>query len=165
MNDFRSSLTAVAEPPSLNQRATIGKSSPGGEDTGEGELNSRERSERHFLCCSFVGELNHRGRQSALIEVGRTPCPALPPCPSRTFENSQQHARVIYGWVRGPQQTQSPAGTAETLLRFAGINNRSGGPEPSLFHSFQNSASRHVWPAPLRFKTLPAKSKPVGRVN
>jgi exodeoxyribonuclease VII small subunit len=45
--------------------------SPGGEGRGEGEL--------------------YRGRQSALIEVR--------PYPFGTFENSQQHARVIYGWV------------------------------------------------------------------
>jgi len=33
--------------------------------------NSNERNERHFMCCSFPGELNYRGRQSALIKVGR----------------------------------------------------------------------------------------------
>jgi hypothetical protein len=41
---------------------------------------------------------------------------ALRPCPSGTFDNSQQHARVIYGWVHRPQPTPSPTGTAETLL-------------------------------------------------
>src|ERR1700733_3797169 len=66
---FQSQLTGVAEPPSFNQRSTTEISSPGGEETGEGELNPRERGERHFLCCSFVGELSHRGRQSALISV------------------------------------------------------------------------------------------------
>jgi hypothetical protein len=44
----------------------------------------------------------------------------LRPCPSGTFENSQQHARVIYGWVYRPQQIQSPEGTAETLFHLAG---------------------------------------------
>ena len=34
------------------------------------------------------------------------------PCPSGTFENSP----VIYDWVHRPQPTQSPGGTAETLL-------------------------------------------------
>jgi hypothetical protein len=45
--------------------------SPWGEGRGEGELNFRERSERHFLCCSFMGELCSRGRQPALIKVSR----------------------------------------------------------------------------------------------
>jgi hypothetical protein len=36
------------------------------------------------------GEL-YRGRHSVLIE--------LRPCPSGTLETTQQHARVIYGWV------------------------------------------------------------------
>jgi hypothetical protein len=58
----QSPLAGLAELPSSNQRATIGKSSPGG---------SNERSECHFACCSDVetgeGELYHRGHQSALI--------------------------------------------------------------------------------------------------
>ena len=57
----------VAEPPCMDQKSVAGMSSPEGEETGEGELNSRERSERHFLCCSFVGELFFRGRQPVLI--------------------------------------------------------------------------------------------------
>jgi hypothetical protein len=68
MIDFLSSCAGLAELPSLNQRATMGKSSPGGEDTGEGELNLREHGERHFLCCSFMGELYH-GSQSALTRI------------------------------------------------------------------------------------------------
>jgi hypothetical protein len=43
----------------------------------------------------------------------------LRPCPSGTFENSQQHARVIYGWVRRPLKTQSPAGTTENSFCHA----------------------------------------------
>jgi hypothetical protein len=35
------------------------------------------------------------------------------PCPLGTSENSQPHARVIYGWFYSPHQTQSPEGTAE----------------------------------------------------
>jgi hypothetical protein len=102
MIDFQSSLTELTEPPSLNQRHPAGISSPGGpNERSECYFvccsNSNERSECRFVCCSGVdtgeGEL-HRGRQSALIEVR--------PCPSGTFENSQQHARVIYGWVRSP---------------------------------------------------------------
>jgi hypothetical protein len=61
---FQSPLAGVAGLSSVNQRSTGDKSSPGGEDIGEGELNSRERSERHS--CSLVGELS-RVRQSALI--------------------------------------------------------------------------------------------------
>jgi hypothetical protein len=49
---FRSLLTGVAKLPAVNQASVAGMSSPGGEETGEGEL------------CS-------RGRQSALIKVGR----------------------------------------------------------------------------------------------
>jgi hypothetical protein len=64
---LRSSLTGVAELPSLNQKSAAGKPSPGGEGRGEGELNPREQSERHFLYCSLVGELLYRGRQSGLI--------------------------------------------------------------------------------------------------
>ncbi|HXB58277.1 MAG TPA: hypothetical protein VNU95_01870 [Candidatus Acidoferrales bacterium] len=44
---------------------------------------------------------------------------ALRPCPSGTFENGQQHTRVIYGGVHRPQMTRSPAGTTETLLGVA----------------------------------------------
>ena len=44
-----------------------------------------------------------------------------PPCPIGTFENSRQHARVIYGWVRGPCQTQSPERTAEILPSFTSL--------------------------------------------
>ena len=39
--------------------------SPGGEETG-----SSERGERHFLCCSLVGEL-YRGHLSALTQAGK----------------------------------------------------------------------------------------------
>ena len=70
---LQSLWTGVAELSAINQKSAIGMSSPGGEGRGEGELN-------------------HRGRQSALTEVGQ-------PCPSGIFENSQQHARAIYGWV------------------------------------------------------------------
>src|ERR1700733_9546087 len=45
---------------------------------------------------------------------------ALPPCPSGTFENSQQHMRVIYGWAHRPLKSQSPKGTAESFSRSAG---------------------------------------------
>src|SRR5580692_4696811 len=82
---FQSSWTGVAELSAINQKSAAGMSSPGGEETGEGEL------------C-------FRGHQSALLS-----------CPSGTFENSQQHARVIYGWVHSRQPTQSPEGTAEIL--------------------------------------------------
>jgi hypothetical protein len=37
---FQSPLTGVAEPPAINQTFAVGMSSPGGEETGEGELNS-----------------------------------------------------------------------------------------------------------------------------
>jgi len=97
MIDFQSLLTELAELPFLNRRSTTGIPSPGGPS---------ERSECRFVCCSFVGELNPRGRRSALIEVGRAACPAVRPCPFRTFENSQQHARVIYGWIHRP--TKNP---------------------------------------------------------
>jgi hypothetical protein len=80
MIDFLSSLAGAAELLSLNQRATMGIPSPGGEGWGECELNLRERGERHFLCCSNsnersecrlvccsdAGEPIYRGRQSAL---------------------------------------------------------------------------------------------------
>jgi hypothetical protein len=98
MIDFQSS--AIVE--STNHLAHRSPS-PGGEGRG-----SSEHSERLTGCCSGVGELScSSGRQSALIEVR--------PCPSGTFENSQRHARVIYGWVHCPQPTQSPARTAEIL--------------------------------------------------
>jgi hypothetical protein len=50
MIGLQSQLTGVAESPSANQRSTAGIPSPGGEGQGEGELNPR-------------------GRQSALIRV------------------------------------------------------------------------------------------------
>jgi hypothetical protein len=59
--------------------------SPGGEGRDEGEL------------CS-------RGRQSALMS-----------CPFETFENSQQHARVIYGRVHRSQPTKVPKGRQNCL--------------------------------------------------
>jgi hypothetical protein len=89
---LRSSLTDVAELPSLNQKSAAGTPSPGGSNersecrpvccsnsnersechflccSGVG-WGSSERGERHFLCCSFVGELYHRGRQSAVIHI------------------------------------------------------------------------------------------------
>jgi hypothetical protein len=65
MIDFQSPWTGMAEPSVINQKSAAGMSSPGGEETGEGEPNHRERGERHFLCCSFVGEPNHHGPQSA----------------------------------------------------------------------------------------------------
>jgi hypothetical protein len=64
MIDFQSQLTGVAGSSAIDQKSDAGMSSPGG---------SNERSECHFLCCSGVetgeGELNLRGRQSALIRV------------------------------------------------------------------------------------------------
>jgi hypothetical protein len=33
----------------------------------------------------------------------------------------QQHTRVIYGWVQHPNPTQSPEGTAESLLSLTGL--------------------------------------------
>jgi len=66
MIDFQSQLTGMAKLPFLNENSAAGMSSPGGAETG-----SSEHGERHFLYCSFVGELNHRGRQHALIKVGR----------------------------------------------------------------------------------------------
>jgi hypothetical protein len=71
MIDFQSS-TIVGRP---NHRPCYSPS-PGG---------SNERSECRFVCCSGVGsgegELNHRGRQSALIKVGRVSplTAAIPP--------------------------------------------------------------------------------------
>jgi hypothetical protein len=54
----------VAQQPSERARAS--------QRRDEGELNLRERSERHFSCCSFVGKLNRSsGRQPALNRVGR----------------------------------------------------------------------------------------------
>jgi hypothetical protein len=112
---FESSLTDVAEPPLLNQKFATGMSSPGGEETGEGELNPREHRERHFLCCSFVGELNHRGLQSALIRgschIRVHLCPSvvkkafftkrthfLPgPGPSKPFKGTQSVSRLFKG--------------------------------------------------------------------
>jgi hypothetical protein len=46
----------------------------------------------------------------------QSPASDLRPCPSGTFENSQQHARVIYDWVNRPLPTQSPEGTTEVAL-------------------------------------------------
>jgi hypothetical protein len=40
-------------------------------------------------------------------------------CPSGMSENSQQHARVIYGWSYRPTKNQSPAGTSEAFVHFA----------------------------------------------
>jgi hypothetical protein len=49
----------------------------------------------------------------------QSPPVALWPCPSGTFENSRQHARVIHGWVHRPQLVPSPGGTTEALVHFA----------------------------------------------
>jgi hypothetical protein len=62
----------------------------------------------HCVCSPFVAKRLECVRFSAAF------------CPSRTSENSQQHARVIYGWVHGPQQIQSLAGTTEIFLDLFG---------------------------------------------
>src|SRR5580692_3376604 len=78
MIDFQSSLTGVTGLLANNQTSAAGMSSPGGtRERGERHYiccsNSNERSECRFVCCSGVetgeGELNHRGRQSALIRL------------------------------------------------------------------------------------------------
>jgi hypothetical protein len=88
MIDFQSSAIAKSQ----NHLTVILRHArvlPAGEGRG-----SSERGERHFLCCSFVGEaesfeielsaaygegeLNHRGRQSTLIKIKRT-FPTQPP--------------------------------------------------------------------------------------
>ena len=46
---------------------------------------------------------------------------ALRPCPSGTFANSQQHARVIYSWVHRPLKTQTPRGMTEILCLLVGF--------------------------------------------
>jgi hypothetical protein len=108
---------------------------------------------------------------------------ALRPCPSGTFENSQQHARVIYGWVYRPTKTQSPAGAAESFSRSAGLRISDLRPvngsvlslalwQKSVFIGWPRlSLRRRVELVGLgavvnpRDQRLPAKSKPVGRVN
>jgi hypothetical protein len=81
---------------------------------GEGR-GSNERSERHFLCCSFVGEsfvnqsfdgsdegeLNHRGRQSALIKVGRAYSRAvLKSFPMANPQNCETNPFSKVGWFK-----------------------------------------------------------------
>jgi hypothetical protein len=81
---------------------------------------------------------------------------ALRPCPSGTFDNSQQHARVIYGWVHRPKPTLSPEGTAEIhVSRFAV-------PEPASVSPCQVSLPRipKVSGVPRFSKVLPGYSKP-----
>jgi hypothetical protein len=124
---FKSLLADLAGLPSISPRTAAGKPSPKGEGWG-----SNERSECRLVCCSDVGELHHRGRQSALIEADGALAKALRPCPLGTFENSQQPARVTYGWVHGRQHSQSPEGTVETFSRVASLNNRSSGRKPAL---------------------------------
>jgi hypothetical protein len=61
MIDFQSSAMAK-----IQSYRPCHSPSPGGEGRG-----SSEYSERLTGCCSGVGELNHRGHQSALTKVGR----------------------------------------------------------------------------------------------
>jgi hypothetical protein len=90
---LQSLWTGVAELPAINQKSATGMSSPGGEETGEGELNPR-------------------GRQSALISFRSVEGSVTPrPCPFGTFENSP----ALQGWVNDSTPIQSPAGTAEIL--------------------------------------------------
>ena|ERR1700677_3018925 len=78
--------------------------SPWGEGRDEGEPNLRERSERHFLCCSLVGELNRAGGHwwtlihlCALASLRLNPhaCPKLPKatqaCPSYSPREGGEH--------------------------------------------------------------------------
>jgi hypothetical protein len=59
----QSAMSGLAERSSVNQKPAASASSPGGEETG-----SSERSERHFLCCSFLGEqLTELGGASACL--------------------------------------------------------------------------------------------------
>jgi hypothetical protein len=48
--------------------------------------------------------------------IGLRSSAAVLPCPSGTFENSQQHAHVIYGWVHRPKPTQVPKGRQESAF-------------------------------------------------
>ena len=103
--------------------------SPWGEGRGEGELN---------LC----------GRCSALMS-----------CPSGAFENSQQHARVIYDWVHRPQPTQSPEGTAEPpflgrRLAEIHITIADGSHRPPLLP--QSALAAYVQAFPRPFKAIQA---------
>ena len=111
MIDFQSPTTVERQ----NHRP-FHSPSPWGEGRGEGGP-----FEIAFCIYSDEGELNHRGRQSA---------PLL--CSPGTFENSQQHARVIYGWVHLPQPTQSPAGKAEIRVHQPGHRSLGEGGYPSV---------------------------------
>jgi hypothetical protein len=46
--------------------------------------------------------------ENARMIVLQSSATVLRPCPSGIFENSQQHARVIYGWVHRPHQPKVP---------------------------------------------------------
>jgi hypothetical protein len=87
---LQSPLTEVAERTAISLLSVVGMSSPGGEETGEGELN-----------CSS-------GRQPTLSEVQ--------PCPSGTSENSQQHRARDLCLGSSSQANPRSAGTAENSL-------------------------------------------------
>jgi hypothetical protein len=120
---FQSSLADVAEPPSLNQRSTTGTSSPGG---------SNERSECRFVCSSGVGrgegELPDRGRQSALIEAGRSACHAPQSCPSG-------HLKIAQPFMTGtitPNQSKVRQGRQKSVFIGSPRRNRGEGGCPSV---------------------------------
>src|SRR5580704_1558875 len=75
---------------------------------------------------------------------------ALQPCPSRTFENSQQHARVIYGWVHRPLKTQSPKWSTEILLVWKIV----AGPETFGVPSLSNASRVSAKPFQASFPNL-----------
>jgi hypothetical protein len=61
-------------------------------------MTGEKSDSSHCACLLFVAKRLECVRFSAAF------------FPFGTFENSQQHARMIYGWVHGPQSIQSPAG-------------------------------------------------------
>jgi hypothetical protein len=76
---------------------------------------------------------------------------ALRPCPSGTFDNSQQHARVIYGWVHRPLSAPSPTGTAGICVH------RLAAPKPSEGGWFKHFRSRF----PKAIQGYSSLSKPI----
>jgi hypothetical protein len=138
MIDFQSS-TIVRCPSPLTAIPRHARVLPAGKGRGEGEFFGME--------FHVAGE----GRQSALML-----------CPSGTSEYSQQHARVIYGWVHCPYQPKVPKGRqnppqiVKPTQGYANLCKATKAPPPEGGAPARINPNQ---PSKFRYRPIPAKNE------